>query len=622
MQKKSIMKKAAATAMSVCLLASMSPAAALADDGAGASFKTWKDLYSGMGITTSQEGEGYYDTVTSATKIGANAHVGHIPSVVQKEATGEKLQKTGRDGSVSEVDAYVLTGVNVTGDESKDVKLLSGTHATFEGKQPNKTYGTDEFLIALDYDGMDYTWSDYLDKVYAVTVSDGNTTAGAVPWIDWYGEKATAGPHYNKVEVALNSGTVVADNKATVHRFDDFYDNGQLKSGKYTVTVYAEGFKPLVADNIWVAARSNVKATFEEATATSVKVAYSSELPADFQPVFTVDEHEASYADGVLSFDAVKPGSHNVVIGCGNIDAEGHPKYDAITGSFVYEAAEAAVSFNSDTKMLEAVGTDITVADYVAQISKVNVAGKDYAAAGRGSVKVINEDGSIDLSKTAAAEATEDVEITVTAAGYPALTFTYPVKAEEPADPQPADPQEEEQIDIAAAQVTVPAVTYTGKALTPAATVKLNGKTLAKGTDFDAAYSNNTNAGTAKVTITGKGSYKGTKTASFTINKAAQKMAAKAAVKTVKAKKLKKKAQTVKKAIVVKNQKGVVSYKVVKFKNKKAKKALKLNAKNGSIKVKKGTKKGTYRMTVAVTAKGDSNYKAMTKKVNVTVRVK
>ena len=99
-------------------------------------------------------------------------------------------------------------------------------------------------------------------------------------------------------------------------------------------------------------------------------------------------------------------------------------------------------------------------------------------------------------------------------------------------------------------------------------------------------------------------------------------MAAKAAVKTVKAKKLKKKAQTVKKAIVVKNQKGVVSYKVVKFKNKKAKKALKLNTKNGSIKVKKGTKKGTYKMTVAVTAKGDSNYKAMTKKVNVTVRVK
>ena len=45
-------------------------------------------------------------------------------------------------------------------------------------------------------------------------------------------------------------------------------------------------------------------------------------------------------------------------------------------------------------------------------------------------------------------------------------------------------------------------------------------------------------------------------------------------------------------------------------------------AKNGTIKVKKGTKKGKYKMTVAVTAKGDSNYKSATRKVNVIVKVK
>ena len=42
--------------------------------------------------------------------------------------------------------------------------------------------------------------------------------------------------------------------------------------------------------------------------------------------------------------------------------------------------------------------------------------------------------------------------------------------------------------------------------------------TLTSGTHYTVSYSNNTNAGTATVTITGKGNYTGTKTANFTIN--------------------------------------------------------------------------------------------------------
>ncbi|MBR4513879.1 MAG: hypothetical protein IKO61_03210 [Lachnospiraceae bacterium] len=60
---------------------------------------------------------------------------------------------------------------------------------------------------------------------------------------------------------------------------------------------------------------------------------------------------------------------------------------------------------------------------------------------------------------------------------------------------------------------------YTGKAITPAVTVKLDGKTLKKGTDYDVTYANNTKAGTATVTITGKGDYSGTITKKFLIKK-------------------------------------------------------------------------------------------------------
>ena len=61
--------------------------------------------------------------------------------------------------------------------------------------------------------------------------------------------------------------------------------------------------------------------------------------------------------------------------------------------------------------------------------------------------------------------------------------------------------------------------TYTGSALTPAVTVKVDGKELTTA-DYDVAYSNNTNVGTATVTITGKGNYAGTATAKFEIVKA------------------------------------------------------------------------------------------------------
>ena len=62
-------------------------------------------------------------------------------------------------------------------------------------------------------------------------------------------------------------------------------------------------------------------------------------------------------------------------------------------------------------------------------------------------------------------------------------------------------------------------VTYNGKAQAPALNVVDGTKVLTADTDYTAVYSNNTNAGTAKVVITGKGNYSGTAEQTFTINK-------------------------------------------------------------------------------------------------------
>lgn len=66
-------------------------------------------------------------------------------------------------------------------------------------------------------------------------------------------------------------------------------------------------------------------------------------------------------------------------------------------------------------------------------------------------------------------------------------------------------------------------MTYTGKALKPTVTVKMkvggSTVTLVKGTDYTVSYKNNVEAGTATVTIKGKGNFTGTVTVTFEIVK-------------------------------------------------------------------------------------------------------
>ena len=72
-----------------------------------------------------------------------------------------------------------------------------------------------------------------------------------------------------------------------------------------------------------------------------------------------------------------------------------------------------------------------------------------------------------------------------------------------------------------------PSYTYTGSAITPDSrnganeiTVKYNGKTLTKGTDYTVTYRNNVKVGVATATIKGKGRYDGSKNVAFVIKPA------------------------------------------------------------------------------------------------------
>lgn len=70
---------------------------------------------------------------------------------------------------------------------------------------------------------------------------------------------------------------------------------------------------------------------------------------------------------------------------------------------------------------------------------------------------------------------------------------------------------------VDAAVAAVGAQTYTGSPLTPEPVVTMGGKRLTRGIDYELSYRNNVDPGTATITVSGRGLYRGSKTVTFSI---------------------------------------------------------------------------------------------------------
>ena len=171
--------------------------------------------------------------------------------------------------------------------------------------------------------------------------------------------------------------------------------------------------------------------------------------------------------------------------------------------------------------------------------------------------------------------------------------------------------------------------TYNGKVQRPAIKT-INGETVAEGKDYTIEWSDasSKDTGTYTVTITGKGSYEGTTTATYTISKAANPLAVKGKKARVKYKKLVKRAQKLnvgKTMTFIRKGKGRMKYKLTAAKKGKKSflKYFRINARTGRMAIKKGLKRGTYKVVVKMKAAGTGNYKASAvKKVKILFKVK
>lgn len=344
------------------------------------SVTSWGDLYASLGAS------GSYDVVTSATQFGS-FHAKDIPSIVNR-VTNEEGDTVGLDG-------VVLSGKSA----EVQMKLSSGSYAY------TSKYGFGEFAIVPDDTVEGYVWNDYFTNLYAATISDGTTTVGALPWVDYYGESATSGPHYNKVQISLNSGTSVGSNKADVHRFDAFVENGALKPGTYTVTLYAEGYSNLTAEiPVLAVSGASVTANNTAIGSASTTITGVDTLPADFDAAYAVDGVEQTMSVSTGRFttysvslpEGLSLGSHTLTIS----DKSG--KYVDVTAAFQITTDKLLAVYDAgSTSLVKAEGiSDDEFAAYLKAITSVSVNGTAYAATGRGAVKIVNDaTGAVSLDK-------------------------------------------------------------------------------------------------------------------------------------------------------------------------------------------------------------------------------
>ncbi|MCR5273221.1 MAG: hypothetical protein K6E13_09615 [Lachnospiraceae bacterium] len=165
---------------------------------------------------------------------------------------------------------------------------------------------------------------------------------------------------------------------------------------------------------------------------------------------------------------------------------------------------------------------------------------------------------------------------------------------------------------------------YTGKVIKPSIKT-ICGKKLKEGTDYTVKYktSSSKNPGSYTVIATGKGNYRGSTKAYYKITVAKNPVSIKAKSVTLTASNLKRSNKTlkVKKCFTIKNKKTTLTFKIKSVSPSSAKKRFSINKGKGTITVKKGLAKGTYKLKIKVDAQKTKYYKKTSLTRNVTIKV-
>ena len=359
-------------------------------------------------ITVTNRGQTTTTTLTGKDTLFENASYAYYP--LTEAPANYKEVSVDADGK--------LVFSEVKGQEATKVEGVTAKLST------ESSYGDYE----LDLDGLPEEITS--DNVNAVVVKTTDGTAYGMRHLEniWLGTKLAWSTGFTSQVhgCPTSSGHYKSMMGKTIDSIEYYTTNGV-----YTMDI---------AD-IYVPVKSEItKVKVADADITAGKTKINVQLPDEFKPEYSVDGLDVSVEGNVLTFKAatesraaasVKPGKYTLTI------KDKNKKYADVVTTFTLTTKDMPAAYDEENKKLvEAKGFDTdALKAYLGNITSVNVNGKDYAASGRGSVVIINKDGTIktDADPFKDAVAGTEFQITVASTGYTTpLTFTYKI-AETPA---------------------------------------------------------------------------------------------------------------------------------------------------------------------------------------------
>ena len=359
-------------------------------------------------ITVTNRGQTSTTTLTGKDTLFENASYAYYP--LSEIPANYKEVSLDADGN--------LVFSEVKGQEAKVVEGVTAELST------KSSYGDYE----LDLDGLPEEISS--DSVNAVVVKTTDGTAYGMRHLEniWRGTELAWCTGFT--ESVHNCPTSSEHYKSMMGKTIDSIEY-YTTNGLYTMDI-EDIYVPVKADNTVV--------EVADADIFYGKTTINVQLPDEFDPEYSVDGLDVSVEGNVLTFKAateskaaasVKPGKYTLTI------KDKNKKYADVVTTFTLTTKDMPAAYDAENKKLvEAEGFDTdALKAYLGNITSVNVNGKDYAASGRGSVVIINKDGTIktDADPFKDAVAGTEFQITVASTGYTTpLTFTYKI-AETPA---------------------------------------------------------------------------------------------------------------------------------------------------------------------------------------------
>lgn len=392
----------------------------------------------------------FYDNNNGYTQIKDDSKVDITTNMKGKVSTttyeGKKALFESADYSyyvLSEVPSYYKTATVVTVGTDKKLSFgaVNGTKTQIASGQVKTKFKTKTKYgdYQLNLDGIkDAMGFEDDDVVYGVIVSTDDNTDYAMRHVEniWKTEA-----------LAWSVGIVTDSHGCTLS--PEHYKSMVGKTIKNVTYYTSKGIFTLPVKYKVLEHVKDSKANVENAAVSAGKTNFGVALPDDFNAEYAVTDAkgkkvegfkvtEESLASATSTYAASYTQNKKLVITYPN-NAENkeytltvsdkNNKYAPITTTFELYAEAVSAAYNNDAtapKLEVADGaTAAQFADFIGKIKSVNVNGKEYPATGKGEVKLIKEDGTIDTTQAPFAEGSS-FEIKVSATGYKdVLSFTY-----------------------------------------------------------------------------------------------------------------------------------------------------------------------------------------------------